>query len=368
MMSLVRRAAASALLIIIAHAGVRLAAETFGLTSPALATCIAEPGAVYAVEKGALKPVRGIFSIFPPGQQPLTVFVNMDSSAEPGQLSRLYLWSVEPLDGVSVKLGLPGKDPLSRSQAFRASTRGNIELWVSLLGIPAGSAPRIRTLTLRVAAGARSWLLMQPFTVAARKFITERISLSKELTTLATRPDPRKTAEAATFASVLATAHAYAVFQTGSFMDPLSGAHRTAGYGDRREYDYSDGTTATSIHAGLDIGAPEGTPVRACGRGRIVLAEKLILTGNTVVIEHLPGLFSIYFHMSEIKVHAGDVVEQGDVVGKVGMTGFATGPHLHWEVQASGVAVDPDALTRAPLLDKSADFIDIKPRISTEGR
>jgi murein DD-endopeptidase MepM/ murein hydrolase activator NlpD len=100
----------------------------------------------------------------------------------------------------------------------------------------------------------------------------------------------------------------------------------------------------------------------------VVLAQQLILTGNTVVIEHLPGLYSIYMHMSQIKVKPGDAVGQGDVIGMVGMTGFATGPHLHWEVQASGVAVDPEALTREPLLDKSADFIDIRPRISTEGR
>ncbi len=100
----------------------------------------------------------------------------------------------------------------------------------------------------------------------------------------------------------------------------------------------------------------------------MVFASKRILTGNTVVIEHLPGLFSIYMHMSELEMKVGDVVNQGDVIGKVGMTGFATGPHLHWEVESMGVSVDPDLLVREPLLDKSADFIDIRPRISTEGR
>jgi len=361
-------AAASALCLLIVHAGGQLAADTFDLSSPVPATCTAEPGAIYTVEKGALKPVQGVFSIFPPGQQPLSLYVNIGSSAEPGQVARLYLWSTEPLDGVSVQLAAPGKEPLSRSEGFRSSISGTTELWAALLGIPAGTVLKDRTLIVRVAAGERTWLLREPFTVAARKFFTERISLTRELSALATTPDPRKTAEAKSLAAVLAAVHADAVFQTAPFIDPLSGAHRTAGYGDRREYDYSDGTTGTSIHAGLDIGSSEGTPVLACGRGRIVFAEKRILTGNSVVIEHLPGLFSLYFHMSEIDVRVGDVVVQGAVIGKVGMTGFATGPHLHWEVQTSGVAVDPDALTRAPLLDKSADFIDIESRISTEGR
>jgi murein DD-endopeptidase MepM/ murein hydrolase activator NlpD len=63
------------------------------------------------------------------------------------------------------------------------------------------------------------------------------------------------------------------------------------------------------------------------------------------VVEHLPGLYSLYFHMSGVTVGEGDFVEKGQRVGSLGMTGLATGPHLHWEVQAGGVAVDPDCLT-----------------------
>ena len=69
----------------------------------------------------------------------------------------------------------------------------------------------------------------------------------------------------------------------------------------------------------------------------------------------LPGLFAVYFHLSEIDVKTGDVVGQGQVIGKVGMTGFATGPHLHWQITALGVAVDPDALCEAPILDKTTE-------------
>ena len=78
--------------------------------------------------------------------------------------------------------------------------------------------------------------------------------------------------------------------------------------------------------------------------------------------------FSIYYHMSSILVATGDTVEKGQVIGTVGMTGFATGPHLHWEVRVVGTAVDPDSLTLAPLLDKKPDFVDIEGRESAEGR
>lgn len=363
----IARAALSALLLL-AWAGGMLSADTFALTSPAPAICIASADAVYSVKNGALVPVRGIYSIFPHGQQPLALETRAAVSAPPGGTVRVYLWSEEALDSVSVQLASPGKAPLARTEGFPAPTRRTTLLWVALLGLPADSVPRSRTLTLHVTAGARSWFLLEPFNVVSRRFFTDRIGLSKGLTTLMNAPDPRKAAEGRSLALALSTPHPDALFQTGPFIDPLSGAHRTGGYGDRREYDYDDGTTGLSIHQGLDIGAPQGTSVLACGNGRVVIADTRILTGNTVVIEHLPGLFSLYFHMSELDAKVGDVVAQGAVIGKVGMTGFATGPHLHWEVQASGVPVDPEALIKAPLLDKNADIVDSYARIGTEGR
>jgi murein DD-endopeptidase MepM/ murein hydrolase activator NlpD len=92
------------------------------------------------------------------------------------------------------------------------------------------------------------------------------------------------------------------------------------------------------------------------------------MTGNTVIIEHLPGVFTVYFHMASISVKEGDLVGPGEHVGTVGMTGFATGPHLHWEAVVSGIAVDPDSLARQPLLDKSPQFVDTQASNSTEGR
>jgi murein DD-endopeptidase MepM/ murein hydrolase activator NlpD len=85
----------------------------------------------------------------------------------------------------------------------------------------------------------------------------------------------------------------------------------------------------------------------------VVLAKERIITGNSVVIEHLPGVFSLYYHLQDIEVQEGQRLFQGQRIGTVGMTGLATGPHLHWELRVSGVAVDPDFFVGRPVIDRT---------------
>jgi murein DD-endopeptidase MepM/ murein hydrolase activator NlpD len=95
------------------------------------------------------------------------------------------------------------------------------------------------------------------------------------------------------------------------------------------------------FHRGLDIGAPYGAPVQAVKDGVVVGAEYLGSYGNLILIDHLDGLQTVYAHLSGFNVDVGQEVVQGDVVGWVGMTGYTTGPHLHFEVRAGGEFVDP---------------------------
>jgi murein DD-endopeptidase MepM/ murein hydrolase activator NlpD len=99
-----------------------------------------------------------------------------------------------------------------------------------------------------------------------------------------------------------------------------------------------------NAHGGADFLSPGGTPIQAPNAGRIVLARNLYFSGNTVVIDHGLGLFSMLAHLSVIAAHEGDRVTAGQVIGKVGATGRVTGPHLHWAVRASGARVDPLAV------------------------
>lgn len=94
-------------------------------------------------------------------------------------------------------------------------------------------------------------------------------------------------------------------------------------------------------HGGIDIAAPEGTPVLAPARGLVIDAGDYFFNGNSVFVEHGLGLQSFYAHLSRIDVAEGDVVEAGDPLGLVGATGRVTGPHLHWSVGLNGTWVDP---------------------------
>lgn len=96
-----------------------------------------------------------------------------------------------------------------------------------------------------------------------------------------------------------------------------------------------------SPHNGVDFPAAAGIPVGAANAGRVAVVDDLYFTGNTVVIDHGLGLYTVYAHLSEFAVHPGDVVERGAVIGRVGATGRATGPHLHWGARLLEARVDP---------------------------
>lgn len=115
-------------------------------------------------------------------------------------------------------------------------------------------------------------------------------------------------------------------YYTEDFVIPVSG-RLTTEFGETR---YVNNAPTSYRHSGLDIAAATGTPVVAVNRGRVVLAMELITQGNTVVIDHGQGLFSVYFHMDELSTAADRIVERGETIGTVGTTGFSTGPHLHF--------------------------------------
>jgi len=102
-----------------------------------------------------------------------------------------------------------------------------------------------------------------------------------------------------------------------------------------------------SFHTGVDIKAPAGTPVQASNGGRVVRVGDFFFGGRSVFVDHGLGLYTMYFHLSEVLVEPGRDVRKGDVLGRVGSTGRATGPHLHWGVRLGGARVDPEALLRA---------------------
>ena len=181
-----------------------------------------------------------------------------------------------------------------------------------------------------------------PSRLVMRTFPEEVLQLDERNTSIKTDNSPERAAQIDKLNDILFTSMPSDVFSLRKFTTPTESQRYTAYCGDRRTYVYTNGKSSTSLHYGNDYGVPTGTEVKSCAAGKVVMAENRISTGWSVVVEHLPGLYSLYYHMSELSVKEGDMVTQGQLLGKSGATGLATGPHLHWEVRLNGSAVRPE--------------------------
>ncbi len=175
--------------------------------------------------------------------------------------------------------------------------------------------------------------LSAAITVGRTRFPTQRLRMARSIERLYTYPGRKK--ELATVRRALLTETPLQRWN-GDFLMPVH-VRFTTWFGERR---IRNGRLVGD-HRGLDIGAPTGTPIRADNAGRVVLARPLVMHGGTVVIDHGLGVTSIFLHQSAIHCHEGQLVHRGDIIGAVGQTGVATGPHLHWAVYVHGSAVSP---------------------------
>jgi len=273
----------------------------------------------------------------------------------------------EPITRLEAVLEDSAGAAVSAGRGFALDDSGG--LWAFLLALPSTLPGGDYTLRLDAggAAGGLKFSFVGSVHVSATGFRSEQIRFDQGLSRLMTEPDPQKEEELRRLRAELEVFRPEAVRFTDRFRLPLEGARLTASFADRRRYLYADGGSSLSLHNGLDLAAPVGTPVAACGAGRVVMAEERLLTGNSVVLEHLPGVYSLYYHLSAIAVRAGQDVEAGERIGAVGMTGLATGPHLHWELRVNGQPVDPRSFLEQPLVDKSR-YLSIIEVLSQEER
>lgn len=230
---------------------------------------------------------------------------------------------------------------------------GGPSLQLGLLGVPAQVEPGVYRLIVRGIRDNSPWYLVRPFIVEAHPRDRLDLRLNRKMTTIIRQPDPRKKEQARRLWEILGQVNPGAFHQEGVFIKPVDSDRITSTFGQIRRYIYPDGVQYESRHNGIDYAAPEGTPVLACGRGRVALAEDRIVTGNSVVLEHLPGVYTLYYHLHTLAVTPGQRVEPGDLLGTVGTTGFSTGDHLHWEMRILGTSVDPSLFLERPVIDKS---------------
>jgi murein DD-endopeptidase MepM/ murein hydrolase activator NlpD len=258
------------------------------------------------------------------------------SAPETGQGSLLLmeLKSAKPLaevqgewDGRSV--------PLWQEGANEAQRRG-------LLGVDLEKAPGEYELkvTGETAVGEK---IRCSVMVAVRKgqFATEKLQVEKQFVEPSPEQINRANEERQRLRDIFDRVTPERLWD-GPFRIPLDGVTTGSNFGKRRILNGNPG----SPHSGMDLPGTTGTPVHAVQRGHVALAEELFFSGNTVVLDHGLGIYTLYAHLSEIDVKAGDALETGAVLGKVGATGRVTGPHLHWGLTVERARVNPLLLVK----------------------
>jgi Peptidase family M23 len=216
----------------------------------------------------------------------------------------------------------------------RASTRDlrNALLGVDLEKLP-GTYPLLTHVTM--ANGKPASCTVQ-IPVRKGKFATESLHVGKEFVEPTPEQIKRANEERDQLRHIFDQVTTEKLW-TGKFRVPLDGVTTGGNFGKRRILNGQAG----SPHGGVDFPATTGTPVHAAQSGRVALAQELFFSGNTVVVDHGLGIYTFYGHLSAIDVKAGDNVDAGQVLGKVGATGRVTGSHLHWGLTVERARVNP---------------------------
>ncbi len=216
------------------------------------------------------------------------------------------------------------------------ATKAAVYLYQSVIGIDLQQNPGSYDLSLQAApAGAAPLSCQTKFDVTDGHYKVESLKVAPKFVEPA--PEDLKLAQdqGARLRAIFATVTPEKLWQ-GKFRMPIQGATSFKNFGSRRILNGEP----SSPHSGVDVGAVAGTPIHATQRGRVVLAEPLYFSGNTVVLDHGLGIYTLYGHMRSMSAKVGDTVEAGQVIGQVGSTGRVTGPHLHWGLDISGAKVN----------------------------
>jgi len=270
-----------------------------------------------------------------------------------------------PIDGEDTATGLPSSflgasiEPLpmvqGSTEVIRVQTQGNVPVsgllvgsplhffqtpneQISLQGIHALLEPGVYPLRLETTLSDGSKQSFEQMVL-----VTEGDYYSEELLVPADTLDPAVTEPENKNIFALTSLFTPTQYWNGIFSAPsIYPDQFTSRYGTRRTYK-ATGTELTlqGFHTGLDFAGGEGLQIFAPAPGKVIFAAPLTVRGNGTIIDHGLGVYSGFWHQSEILVNVGDIVEQGQVIGLVGGTGRVTGAHLHWEVWVNGVQVNP---------------------------
>lgn len=301
----------------------------------------------------------------------LGVAATTDSSSAAADTTMLRIYPPQPRRGGVVFAfaeGQPASSPRCTWKEAPIPCYGTNDGTVVTIPLPADEDAGVFTLSVDRPGGR----LVRQITVADHDFGRELIFLPESLYKRAT--STREIARDARAIRGIASVESSDRKWTGRWREPVSGMRSTAYGVERYYYRATDSTRSISLdsetktrgtfagdtsdapfkgppswrHAGIDLPAKRGTPVRAPAAGVVADVGEYILSGRTVLIDHGQGVVSAYFHLDTALVSKGDIVRVGDRIGRVGSTGLATGPHLHFGVYVHGKDVDPIAWRDMP--------------------
>ncbi len=236
--------------------------------------------------------------------------------------------------GVAVlPLGQSQTPPIATYQDRRVMVlKEDGEQWIAVVGIALSTPPGTQQLTVEGEKGRRTL----DFKVGDKTYVAQHIKLKNRRQV---NPDPQDLAriERETAEQLAAYRNFRPEGPSNVMLDrPVSG-RLSSPFGLRRFFNGE----ARNPHSGLDFAVPSGTPIKAPAAGKVVLTGDYFFNGKTVFVDHGQGFISMFCHLSLIDVQVGQEVARESVLGKVGATGRATGPHLHWNVSLNDARVDP---------------------------
>ena len=206
------------------------------------------------------------------------------------------------------------------------------DTWRAIVGLPLTVKPGPAQITRRDAGGNRTL----SFTVGSKKYPEQRITLKN---TRQVNPNPADLKRID--AELAEQLRAYRSFSPGTpsnlLLDKPVNGPLSSRFGVRRFFNGEE----RNPHSGLDFAVPAGTPIKTPAGGKVILVGNYFFNGNTVFVDHGQGFISMFCHMSKIDVKVGQSLARGGVVGRVGSTGRATGPHMHWNISLNDARVDP---------------------------
>lgn len=247
---------------------------------------------------------------------------------------------------VLLELAEHQQDAIARFDNKRLAKIKNPQGQFVLVGLPLNTQPGEHRVELRLASGETQHI---PFTVNDKTYKAQYLTITNKRKVNPYKDDmPRILSEK----KRKQAARQYWSEQTvqADFVVPVDGRISSI-FGLRRFFNEQP----RRPHSGLDIAAPQGTPVKAVAAGRVIESGDFFFSGNMVYLDHGQGLLTLYAHLHEIGVKTGDTVSAGQVIGTVGETGRVTGPHLHLAVIANQATVDP-LLFLPQLADKAEEY------------